>query len=185
MMMLELKMKPVARLSAILFAMTVAACSSTGLPEGIEPVSGFELDRYLGTWYEIARLDNRFERGLEAVSATYSVKDNGRVVVLNRGWKTADQQWTQAEGHARFVGAEDVAHLAVSFLGPFYASYVVFELDEGYQNAWVTGSDRSTLWYLARSPVVDSAALDSFRDRARVLGFDTDKLIYVDQTRIQ
>jgi apolipoprotein D and lipocalin family protein len=171
------------RLALVVIALAGSACSSTGVPAGIQPVAGFELERYLGTWYEIARIDNRFEQGLEAVSATYRVREDGSVGVLNRGWNTADGGWVEADGRAKFVGAEDVAHLAVSFFGPFFASYVVFELDEFYQNAWVTGNDRKTLWYLSREPVVDPAALAAFRYEADALGFDLGKIIDVDQTR--
>ncbi len=171
------------RIVMVLFTLAGGACTSTGLPPGIEPIADFELERYLGTWYEVARMDNRFERGLEAVSATYSSREDGSVRVLNRGWNTADGEWVQAEGRAKFVGDEDEAHLAVSFFGPFYASYVVFEIDENYQNAWVTGNDRSTLWYLSREPEVDVDALGEFRARAQALGFDLDKVIDVNQTR--
>jgi len=161
----------------------LSACSSTGVPEGIEAVSGFEISRYLGTWYEIARLDHAFERGLEAVSAEYALADDGSVRVANRGWSIEDQAWQQAEGRARFEQDPGTAHLAVSFFGPFYGSYVVFELDPGYQQAFVTGDDRDTLWFLARTPTVSEADMARFASRAEALGFDLDGLIRVDQRR--
>ena len=172
------------RLALILLFLFLAGC--TGLPKGIEPVTGFEPDRYLGTWYEIARLDHRFERGLSNVTAEYSLNDDGSIRVLNRGYKEEDGEWKQAEGRAVFVGDRDVGHLKVSFFGPFYASYVVFELDkEAYSQAYLTGSDRGTLWFLSRTPQVSEAAMDQFRVRAEAEGFELDELIVVDQSQNQ
>ena len=158
----------------------VLAAGCTGKPDGVEAVAGFDLDRYLGTWYEIARLDHSFERGLENISANYSLRDDGGVRVLNRGFSAAKGEWQQAEGKAFFVGPSDQGHLKVSFFGPFYGSYIVFELDDNYQYAFVSGPDTSYLWLLSRSPTVAQAVIDHFIDRASSLGFDTDKLIYVD-----
>ncbi|WP_394170837.1 lipocalin family protein [Saccharospirillum alexandrii] len=160
----------------------LTAC--TGLPKGIDPVTGFEPDRYLGTWYEIARLDHRFERGLSNVTAEYSPNDDGSIRVLNRGYNEEDGEWQQAEGRAAFVGDRDVGHLKVSFFGPFYASYVVFDLDkERYDRAYLTGSDRGTLWFLSRTPEVSDAAMAQFKARAEAEGFELDELIVVDQSR--
>lgn len=168
---------------AVLFLLPVLLMSGcTGLPKGVEPVQGFELDRYLGTWYEIARLDHSFERGLDRVSAEYSLLDGGGVKVVNRGFSVAEKAWEEAVGKAYFVGGSDEAYLKVSFFGPFYGSYVVFELDqENYQYAFVAGPDRSYLWFLSRSPTVSPELMDYFVQRAKELGFDTEKLIFVDQ----
>jgi apolipoprotein D and lipocalin family protein len=165
---------------AVLATGWLAGC--VGTPEGIEPVAGFELDRYLGKWYEIARLDHSFERGLEQVSAEYSLRDDGSVKVINRGFSVANGAWREAEGKAYFVRKPDEGYLKVSFFGPFYGAYVVFELDhENYQYSFVTGPNRSYLWLLSRSPVVSPEVLDLFVDRAQALGFATDELIFVDQ----
>lgn len=149
------------------------------LPAGVEPVTDFEPDRYLGTWYEIARLDHSFERGLSHVTAEYSKRDDGGIRVLNRGYSAEDDEWKDAEGKAYFVESEEVAHLKVSFFGPFYSSYAVFELEPDYQYAWVAGNNTNYLWLLARSPKVDQAVIDAFVGRAADLGFDTDELIFV------
>jgi apolipoprotein D and lipocalin family protein len=159
----------------------LAACGR--VPEGIEPVSGFELDRYLGTWYEIARLDHRFERGLTDITARYSLRDGGGVAVLNRGWDTAKGDWREAEGKARFVGAEDVASLEVSFFGPFYGGYNVVDLDPSYSLALVAGPNRDYLWILARSPEPPREEVERLVRRADELGFDTSRLIYVTHER--
>lgn len=158
----------------------LAAC--LGMPEGVRPVEGFELERYLGKWYEIARLDHSFERGLTRVTAEYSLREDGGVRVINRGFSAAKQEWNEAEGKAYFVAGEDQAYLKVSFFGPFYGSYVVFELDrEAYQYAFIAGPDTSYLWLLARTPVVSDEVLRRFTERAAELGFATDSLILVAQ----
>ncbi|ATX80906.1 apolipoprotein D and lipocalin family protein [Mariprofundus ferrinatatus] len=162
------------------FFLSVFAVGCTRLPEGIQPVQGFELPRYLGKWYEIARLDHSFERGLEQVTAEYSLREDGGVRVINRGYLSDGEAWKQAEGKAYFVDGANKGHLKVSFFGPFYASYVVFDLDqEHYQHSFVTGPDRSYLWLLSRNPSVSPALMDRFIKRAKALGYDTDQLIMV------
>lgn len=157
----------------------LSAC--TGIPEGVEPIDDFELKRYLGQWYEIARLDHSFERGLSQVTANYSLRDDGGVKVLNRGYDAQKAQWQSSEGKAYFVGAPDVGHLKVSFFGPFYGSYIIFELDEDYRYSMVSGPERSYLWLLSRTPTVSDAVRQDFIARAGALGFDTSALIFVDQ----
>jgi apolipoprotein D and lipocalin family protein len=177
-------MRPLPRFLPLLLpllATLLAACTSA--PDGVAPVRGFDAERYLGTWYEIARLDHSFERGLSRVTAEYRRRDDGGIGVVNRGWSADERRWKQAEGRAAFVGAPDVGHLKVSFFGPFYGAYVVFELDrEHYRYALVSGPDRSYLWLLARSPTLDAATRARLVARAAALGFDTSKLIFVDQT---
>ena len=154
-----------------------------GYPETVTPVTGFNLQRYLGTWYEIARLDHSFERGLERVTADYALREDGGVRVTNRGLATRSGAWKTAEGRAYFVEAPDRGYLKVSFFGPFYGSYVVFELDHAnYRYAFVSGPDRDYLWFLSRTPTVDDALLARFVQTARAKGFDTERLIYVNQT---
>lgn len=169
------------RLQILLFVFLCLLTGCTGLPDGIAPVRGFELQPYLGKWYEIARLDHSFERGLQQVTATYSLRDDGGVRVINRGFNTEDKAWSEAEGRAYFVGPADVGHLKVSFFGPFFGSYVIFELGESYDYVFLTGNSREYLWLLARTPQVDDALYRHFLDRAAQLGFDTTSLIRVDQ----
>ena len=167
-------------LLALLFILT--AC--TGKPEGVVAVKGFELDRYFGKWYEIARLDHSFERGLSNITAEYSLRDDGGVKVINSGFSKQDNEWQQAEGKAFFVDETDSGHLKVSFFGPFYGSYIVFELDKkDYQYAFVSGPDTSYLWLLARTPRVDEKVTERFVKHSQELGFDTSKLIYVEHDR--
>jgi len=149
-------------------------------PDGIEPVDNFELNRYLGKWYEIARLDHSFERGLEAVSAEYSLRDDGGIRVINSGRNTDTQANQEAEGRAYFVEQPNLGYLKVSFFGPFFGSYVIFELDENYQYAFIAGNTTNYLWLLARTPEVSQELINQFISRANQLGFDTTQLIFVD-----
>ncbi|MBT1451190.1 lipocalin family protein [Glaciecola sp. XM2] len=166
------------RISILVFVMLLGAC--TGIPEGVQPIKGFEKEKYLGTWYEIARLDHSFERGLNQVTATYTLREDGGIDVLNKGFNTQAQEWEYAEGKAYFVGDESVGHLKVSFFGPFYASYVIADLDkDNYQYALVTGPDTGFLWILARTPQLDAKIVDRLVQQANELGFDTEQLIYV------
>ncbi len=167
----------------ILCAALLAGC--VAVPDGIQPVSGFQANRYLGTWYEIARLDHGFERGMSRVTAEYRPRDDGGIDVVNRGYLADTQTWKQATGKAYFVQSPDIGYLKVSFFGPFYGSYVVFELDkQDYRYALVAGPDRSYLWLLARSPTLDAATRDRLVARAQAAGFDTSKLIFVDQSPV-
>ncbi|MEH6643017.1 lipocalin family protein [Vreelandella glaciei] len=153
----------------------------TGIPEGTEPVSDFALDRYLGQWYEIARLDHSFERGLDCVTATYSLRDDDGVRVINRGYNLEEQAWDEAEGRAYFIDDKNVGRLKVSFFDPFYGGYNILELDDDYQWALVAGPNRDYLWILSRTPQMDSATESSLRQRAAELDFPTDELIDVAQ----
>jgi len=160
--------------------LTLLASGCMGMPDGVTPVDGFEIDRYLGKWYEIARLDHSFERGLERVSAEYSLRDDGGLRVVNRGFSAAENAWKEAVGKAYLAGDPGTGYLKVSFFGPFYGSYVVFELDaDNYQHAFVAGYNESYLWLLARTPTVSDELVERFVTRAGELGFDTGKLIFV------
>ena len=152
-----------------------------GYPDNIRPVKDFELKRYLGKWYEIARLDHSFERGLGKVTAEYSMRDDSGVKVLNRGFSKEKNEWSEAEGKAYFVNEPDEGYLKVSFFGPFYGAYVIYELDTDYQYAFVTSSKKSYLWFLSRTPAVSDELKAQFTKKAKELGFYTDALIWVDQ----
>lgn len=153
------------------------------IPEALSPVADFRLDRYLGHWYEIARLDHSFERGLNQVTADYSLRSDGGIKVINRGYSERDGVWHEAEGKGYFV--QDATHgfLKVSFFGPFYGSYVVFDLDhENYQYALIAGPDRSYFWLLARTPTLELSVRNALIAKAKALGFQTDQLIFPTQS---
>ena len=163
-------------------ALCLTACS-TAPPAGLAVVEPFSFERYAGTWYEIARLDHRFERDMSDVSADYAAQPDGSVRVLNRGYDNARQEWRQIVGRALFTGAADRASLKVSFFGPFYGGYHVVALDPDYRWALVVGPDRDYFWFLARDRQIDDNLRAQLIERARALGIDVDRLIWVAQTR--
>ena len=168
---------------SLVLGLSLLMAGCTGIPENVNPVEPFSLEKYLGTWYEIARLDHSFERGLSRVTAEYSMRDDGGVRVINKGYSEEKKAWSQAEGRAYFVERPDLGYLKVSFFCIFYGSYVVVDLDrEGYQYALVCGPSTSYLWILARSPRLAKDILDRLVSKAAALGFDTSRLIVVDHS---
>jgi len=160
-----------------LLAALLGGCAAA--PKGAAPVAGFELPRYLGTWHEIARLDHSFERGLTNVTAEYSMRGDGGVKVVNRGYKAATGEWKEAVGRAYFSGAPSVGQLKVSFFRPFYGGYNIVELDrEGYTYALVAGPSTKYLWILARRSELEPDIIKRLAAKAGELGFDTEKLIF-------
>ena len=159
------------------------ACSTT-VPEGIAAVTPFDIERYQGKWYEIARLDHSFERGLSDVSASYRQQPDGSVEVINRGYDSKRNDWRQALGRALLTGDTKRASLKVSFFGPFYGGYHVMALDQqNYQWAMVVGPDRDYLWILAREKRLQEGVRAHLLHEAGAAGIDTQKLIWVEQTR--
>jgi apolipoprotein D and lipocalin family protein len=158
----------------------LSAC--TAIPEGIKPIADFEVNRYVGKWHEIARLDNRYERGLDQITAEYSLRDDGGINVTNSGVNVESGKRESAEGKAYFIGKPTVGSLKVSFFGPFYGGYHIIDLDrENYGYAMIAGSDRDYLWILSRTPKLDEAVLNSLTAKAKTLGYATEKLIFPKQ----
>ena len=169
-----------------LVSLCVLAAGCAGIPEGIEAVEGFELGRYLGRWYEIARLDHSFERGLTNVTATYARRDDGGVAVRNRGFDPKKNGWRDAEGRAYFLDDASVGRFKVTFFWPFYGGYNIFHLDKDrYQYALVCGNDRSYLWVLCRVKKPGKELMEKLLSVARQKGFDVSKLIFVSQEKTQ
>lgn len=142
----------------------------TQVPKGVEPVHNFDLDRYLGQWHEIARLDHSFERGLTDVTATYSKREDGGVRVINRGFNSKTQAVKSAEGKAYFIGSPEVGSLKVSFFGPFYGGYHIAKLDQDYQMALVIGPNTGYGWILARKKQPGLVACEAYLKAAEQLG---------------
>lgn len=166
----------------LLFFILLAGC--TGVPQGLTVVDDFRLERYLGTWYEIARLDNRFEKDLGQVSAEYSLREDGGVKVVNRGFDRKKGEWKSIGGKAAFVGDPSKGALKVSFFGPFYASYNVLALDtENYGWALVCGRNKELFWILARQPEMEPLLLKRLVAKADSLGFETSKLRYFEKRK--
>ena len=159
-----------------------------GVPDNVKVVDNINANEYLGTWYEIARLDHSFERGLQNVTATYSLREDGGIKVLNRGFNPETKKWKQAEGKAYFIDARHAdgtysGKLKVSFFGPFYGAYNIIELDKPYYNyVMLCGPDKSYFWILSRTPQLPYPIKQHLIAKAKELGFATDKLIYVTQS---
>lgn len=172
-------------LSLLFAASLLAGCGQ--LPPDIETVDHVDPAAYAGTWYEIVRLDHSFERGLEQVKATYSLRKDGGLDVLNRGFDPASGKWQVAQGKAYFVESKHAdgtypGKLKVSFFGPFYGAYNIIALDKPYYNyVMLTGANRSYFWILSRTPQLPYPIKAQLLAKAKELGFDTDKFIYVRQ----
>jgi len=162
--------------------MMLSSCAtSTRL---LRPVENFDSNRYLGVWYEIARLPHRFERNLVAVTATYSLRKDGAIDVLNQGYDTVAKKWKSAKGRGYFKQGSNTPLLKVTFFWPFYGDYKVISLDTtDYSYAVVTSGTFDYLWILARKPALDAETLARLVHFAETSGFDVSQLEYVSQKR--
>lgn len=157
------------------------SCST--IPKGVSAVRPFDIEKYLGKWYEIARMDFKFERNLNNTTANYSVNNDGSIKVYNRGFNYKKEQWKDATGKAKFVGEQDVAMFKVSFFGPFYSGYNVIALDSEYKYALVAGKDLGSLWILSREKTIPAEVKQDYLTKAENLGYDTAALIWVEHDR--
>lgn len=163
-------------------AIIIFVTGCVGIPENVTAVDNFELEKYLGTWYEIARLDHSFEKGLTNVSATYSLREDDGIKVINRGYNPDKEEWKEAEGRAYFVEDPSVGKLKVSFFRPFYGGYNIIALDKSdYNYSLICSNNFDYLWILARSKTLEKNTLDSLVRFSKDLGFPVDELIFVDQ----
>ncbi|MBQ0935426.1 lipocalin family protein [Ideonella paludis] len=174
---------PLRRALLATLAVGLAGCAATTPPEGIVAVTPFDVARYQGRWFEAARLDHRFERGMTDVSATYTLLPDGSVRVLNRGFDTAKGAWREAEGRALFTGAPSTGSLKVSFFGPFYGGYHVAALDADYRWSIVVGPDRSYAWILTRERTLSPELRQALTARIQALGIAPEALIWVSHER--
>lgn len=176
-------MNKVARRVIAVAALIGSVVACTGVPEGAKVVQPFAVEPYMGVWHEVARLDNRFERGLTKVTAEYKLLDDGRIQVTNRGFDAESGEWQQADGVARFVSDEakaaQRAELEVSFFGPFYASYNVVKLSSDYQYALVVGKDTEYAWLLAKTETPDPAICQQFFAEAQRLGIAPQQWVHL------
>ncbi|WP_017231625.1 lipocalin family protein [Pandoraea sp. B-6] len=172
-------------LSALSFAfLLLSGCANTRPPPGVSPVSPFDVSRYQGRWYELARLDHAFERGMTDVSATYTPQSDGSIRVLNRGFDTSNGRWQAVTGKALLTGSPSVASLKVSFFGPFYGGYHVAAIDPDYRWALVVGPNTGYCWILAREKHLGADELKRIVARAQALGVDTASLVWVSHDRV-
>ena len=155
--------------------------SCVSIPKGAKAVRPFDKNRYLGTWYEIARFDFKFEKGLDQVTATYSAIDNNTIRVDNKGYSAKDRKWKQSIGKAKLVGSDSEGRLKVSFFGPFYAGYNVIAIDPHYRYAMIAGNDLNYLWLLSREKTMPDEIKEKYLAQAKALGYDISRLIWTAQ----
>ena len=159
----------------------MGACSASTIPEGAKAVVNFDKSKYLGTWYEVARLDFYFEKNLVNTTANYSLNEDGSIKVVNRGYEPYKKIWKESVGKAKFVGKENVGMLKVSFFGPFYGGYNVVALDSNYQYALVAGEKLSYLWILSRKKTIPENVKKEYLQIAEDIGYKTRDLIWLDK----
>ena len=158
-------------------------CST--IPKGANAVEPFDKERYLGKWYEIARMDFKFERNLIKTTAEYSLNENGIIRVVNQGYSTTKQKWVQAVGKAKFVDGDTTGMLKVSFFGPFYSGYNVIAIDDAYRYALVAGKSLKYLWILSRETSIPEEIRDKYLKIADGIGYNTSELIWVKHDKVK
>ncbi|MCB1176933.1 MAG: lipocalin family protein [Leptospiraceae bacterium] len=173
-------MKTILHTLLLSFLLFIIQCAS--ISKGVKLIESFEKDKYLGKWYEIARMDFYFERGLINVTANYSLNDNGTIKVLNRGFNPNTKEWKEAVGVAKFLDDQKKAMLKVSFFGPFYAGYNVIAIDPEYKYALVCGEKFDYLWILSRETIVPDTIKKEYLKIAEDYGFKTKELVWVEHT---
>ena len=164
---------------AVASMILLSSCGQT-IPEGASAVKPFDIDRYLGKWYEIARLDFKQERGLKNTTADYSLNNDGTITVVNRGYDVNKKTWKEATGKAKFVDARDEAKLKVSFFGPFYSGYSVIAIDPEYRYALIAGEDFKYLWLLSRETSMPDSVKQQYLAKAKAVGYRTEELLWVE-----
>jgi apolipoprotein D and lipocalin family protein len=171
------------RLLLIMSLLFILCCTNTNSQMlDKTTVKSLDLNRYLGTWYEIARFPHSFEKNLVGVTATYSLRDDGKIKVLNQGFKNIlDGELSKAEGKAKIPDPQKPANLKVSFFWIFYAEYNVLELDDNYQYAMIGSSSDKYFWILCRTPQMDSSTYEMLLEKARKRGYNLAKLEKVPQ----
>lgn len=168
--------------SVLLFLFLLLICNAQKAMINNSVANKLDLDRYLGTWYEIARYNHKFERGLVGVTANYSMRSDGKIKVVNRGYKDSlDGSFSEAIGKAKIPNTKYPAKLKVSFFLFFYGDYFVMELDDDYQWAIIGSSSDKYLWILSRQPIMDQTIYDDLLERLVSRGYDTKALIRVKQ----
>lgn len=163
----------------LLLIVILMACKSQKLE--LTTISELNLNAYTGTWYEIARLPNSFEKGLKCITANYSLNPDGTIRVLNSGQSIdSPKKQSNAVGKAKMVNPDEPGKLKVSFQWPFYGKYWILQLDKDYQYAIVGTPSGKYLWILCRTSTMDQTILDSLIANCKSYGFNTDNLIFVE-----
>lgn len=166
---------------AAIAALSLTLSSCVSIPKGVKAVSPFQKDKYLGKWFEIARFDFKFEKGLDHVTATYSMNNDNSIHVDNKGYSLKEQKWKESIGKAKLTGNGIEGRLKVSFFGPFYAGYNVIAIDPDYRYALVAGNNLNYLWILSREKNMPEDIKNNYLAKAKSLGYDIQKLVWTKQ----
>ncbi|MFC2120027.1 lipocalin family protein [Bacteroidota bacterium] len=172
-------------IAIIIIANSFVSCKTQKTMIDNKVVKELDVQKYLGTWYEIARYNHSFERGLVGVTAKYSMRDDGKIKVLNSGYKESlNGKYSQAVGKAKIPDPiKEPAKLKVSFFLFFYGDYYVMVLDKDYQWALIGSSSDKYLWILSRKPQMDEKLYNELLDKLQKRGYDVSKLIKVEQKK--
>jgi apolipoprotein D and lipocalin family protein len=163
-------------------AFVLASCKST-IPKKAVAVTNFDKAKYLGKWFEIARIDYKWEKNLNNVTAEYSLKDDGKIKVDNRGYNVKKDKWEESIGKAKFVKKDNVGMLKVSFFGPFYAGYNVIAVDPDYKYALVAGESLKYLWILSREKTIPESVKADYLIKAQEIGYNVSDLVWVEHNK--
>ncbi|MTH13971.1 lipocalin family protein [Flavobacterium sp. LC2016-01] len=164
-------------------AVVLSSCKST-IPKKAVAVTNFDKAKYLGKWFEIARLDYKWEKNLNNVTAEYSLNDNDTIKVDNRGYNVKKDKWEESIGKAKFVKKDDVGMLKVSFFGPFYAGYNVIAIDPDYKYALVAGENLKYMWILSRETAIPESIKADYLIKAQEIGYKISDLIWVKHDKV-
>lgn len=170
-------------LKTICLSASVSFCACSSAYKDVDVVSNFSKEKYLGKWYEIARMDFKYEKDLNNTTAEYSAIDGNKIKVVNRGYNYKTGEWKEAVGKAKFKTTEDRGELLVSFFGLFYGAYNIVALDPDYQHSFVMGESKTTLWILSRTKTIPDNIKEKYLAKAKELGFDVSKFIWVEHNK--
>lgn len=173
-------------ISAAIFVLLVTSAAylmfgKLGIPEGMNAVTPFDIKRFEGTWYEIARLDHGFEKNMTHVSYTYTLTEGDDFKVENKAFDTKQGQWHSSAGKGGLVESPNIGRLKISYFGPFYGSFNIIAMDPNYGWAMVTGPNARYFWILSRNKTLDNKIMQDLVRKAVSMGFKLEKLIQVDQ----
>ena len=163
-------------------ALVLTSCKST-IPKKAVAVTNFDKAKYLGKWFEIARLDYKWEKNLNNVTAEYSLKDDGTIKVDNRGYNVKKDKWEESIGKAKFVKKDNVGMLKVSFFGPFYSGYNVIAVDPDYKYALVAGESLKYMWILSRETTIPESVKADYLIKAQEIGYNVTDLVWVEHNK--
>lgn len=164
--------------AAIAGLVLLSSCKSVEIPAGVDVVKGFKPESYMGSWYEIARFDFKQEKNMSHVTANYTLKDDGSVEVVNKGYDYVKEKWKEAKGKAKFINTPDQGALKVSFFGPFYSGYNVVAMDPDYENVLVFGETTDYIWILSRNKTIPESVKKAFLEKAKSHGYDINRLVW-------